>query len=151
MQFPPAPPTVTNTYVAPTQSGYNQNTNNGNRGRYNNHQGGHGRGGNNQESNQRSNPAHPIKHYENWFYCFSCGFDAPHESSGCTRQKMGHIATLTRDQKIADMSKPPNMQQFTNASHAGHHKRFLPSQAAATANGYPQYQRNQSNHPLWKD
>jgi hypothetical protein len=42
--------------------------------------------------------------------------------------------------KVADMHLPPDQQRYVNASHAGHHKRFLPSQAAA--NGYPQYQRD---------
>jgi hypothetical protein len=42
--------------------------------------------------------------------------------------------------KIADMRLPFEQQQYRNASHDGHHKRFLPSQAMA--NGYPQYQRD---------
>ena len=42
--------------------------------------------------------------------------------------------------KIADMNKPAEQQQYPYASHAGHHKRFLPSEAAK--NGYPQYQRD---------
>jgi hypothetical protein len=134
---PPAP-----TGYTQQNNGYNNNGGGGNRGRNNNRRNGRGgRGGNNQGGgNLRNNPAHPIKHYDNWFYCASCGFDTPHDSANCTRQRSGHIATLTRDQKIADMNKPPNAQQFPSASHAGHHKRFLPSQAAA--NGYPQYQRD---------
>eukprot|EP00956_Cyclotella_meneghiniana_P042186 scaffold248388_cov50-Cyclotella_meneghiniana.AAC.4 len=36
--------------------------------------------------------------------------------------------------KVADMHRPVDQQQYRQASHAGHHKRFLPSQAAA--NGY---------------
>jgi hypothetical protein len=42
--------------------------------------------------------------------------------------------------KIADMYLPAKQQRYRSASHAGHHKRFLPSQAAA--NGYPNYQRD---------
>ena len=31
--------------------------------------------------------------------------------------------------KIADMQRPVELQQYRNASHTGHHKRFLPTQA----------------------
>ena len=142
MQMPPPPPPPVG-YQQPT--GIQQNTNysggSNRRGR------GRGRGGRNNYGNnnynnatQRNNPPHPIKYYNNWFYCSSCGFDTPHESPACTRQRPNHNATLTREMKIADMHLPPNQQRYPNASHAGHHKRFLPSQAAA--NGYPQYQRD---------
>jgi len=157
--FPPPPPTiytnptmasnVTGTSMpmppppAPTQqTAYQQG------GTYNQSNRGRGRGGANRgggkNSNtgrgRQSNPQHPIKRYNNWFYCASCGFDTPHESANCTNPKNWHVPFLTRDMKIADMNRPAEQQQYRSASHAGHHKRFLPSQAAA--NGYPQYQRD---------
>jgi hypothetical protein len=136
--MPPAPqvPPATQQYVAPQQQTSYNNQYSGGRGRGRNG----GRGGRN--SGNRSNPPHPIKRYNNWFYCSTCGFDSPHESPNCTRHNNNgrHIPHLTRDMKIADMHLPLEQQQYRSASHTGHHKRFLPSQAAA--NGYPQYQRD---------
>eukprot|EP00804_Cyclotella_cryptica_P013523 CCRYP_017243-RA/>CCRYP_017243-RA protein AED:0.41 eAED:0.30 QI:0/0/0/1/1/1/5/0/1642 len=138
LQMPPPPPTLSTTQphtAAPTPQHYGNRTRN-----YRNNTTG-GRGRNNYTTlGQRNNPPHPIKRYNNWWYCYSCGFDTPHDGTSCTRQVPGHIAHLTRDQKIADMHLPVNQQRYCTASHAGHHKRFLPSQAAS--NGYPQYQRD---------
>eukprot|EP00804_Cyclotella_cryptica_P024589 CCRYP_001603-RA/>CCRYP_001603-RA protein AED:0.24 eAED:0.18 QI:0/0/0/1/1/1/2/0/837 len=136
--MPPPPPTmpITNPYFTTSQppqpyppqpytSRNRNNRNNGNRGRGRNNMTAQG---------PRNNPPHPVKRYNNWWYCFSCGFDTPHEGTSCTRQATGHLAHLTREQKIADMHLPIEQQRYRNASHAGHHKRILPSQAAA--NGY---------------
>eukprot|EP00804_Cyclotella_cryptica_P001830 CCRYP_018403-RA/>CCRYP_018403-RA protein AED:0.65 eAED:0.23 QI:0/0/0/1/1/1/2/0/799 len=133
--MPPPPPTMSTNQpynTTPTPQHYGSRTrtyrNNTNRGRGRN---------NSTTSGQRNNPPHPIKRYNNWWYCYSCGFDTPYDGTSCTRQVPGHIAHLTRDQKIAVMHLPVHQQQYRTASHAGHHKRFLPSQAAA--NGYPHH------------
>ena len=135
---PPPPPAQYQQYAAPPQQNtqYNQSYGGGsNRGRNNRSKGGRGAA-----NAQRSNPPHPVKRYNNWWYCYSCGFDTPHEGNACTRQATGHNSHLTREMKVADMHRPADQQQYRQASHSGHHKRFLPSQAAA--NGYPQYQRD---------
>jgi hypothetical protein len=142
--MPPPPPTtpVANPYYTTPQPTppYNPQPYMG-RNRNNRNNGGRGRGrSNSQTHGPRNNPPHPVKRYNNWWYCFSCGFDTPHEGNACTRQATGHLPHLTREQKIADMHLPIDIQRYRHASHAGHHKRILPSQAAA--NGYPQYQRD---------
>jgi hypothetical protein len=116
------------------QTSYNQSGGRGN-GRNNRNN-----GGRNNNSSRRSNPQHPVKQYNNWFYCYSCGFNTPHEGHSCTHRKTGHMSNLTREMKIADMHLPAEQQRYCSASHAGHHKCFFPSQAAA--NGYPNYQRD---------
>jgi hypothetical protein len=136
MAMPP-PPQQSSQYYAPPQqqTSYNQNNGGGrNRGRNSD---GRGQGNN---SNRRNNPQHPVKRFNNWLYCSSCGFDTSHDGNSCTNRKNWHVPSLTRDMKIADMHRPLEQQQYRSCSHAGHHKRFLPSQAAA--NGYPQYQRD---------
>ena len=154
--YPPAPPAMPNMYAynmtpvpathcpPPPPPARNTNYNGGNNGYNNNRGGGRGNGRNSNNRGRsnngrgRNNTPHPVKRYENWFYCSSCGFDTAHQSNACDRQKMGHIPNLTREMKIHDMYQPEHLQQYRNASYAGRHKTILPSQAAA--NGYPQYQ-----------
>eukprot|EP00804_Cyclotella_cryptica_P004371 CCRYP_006794-RA/>CCRYP_006794-RA protein AED:0.43 eAED:0.30 QI:0/0/0/1/1/1/2/0/589 len=128
--MPPPPPTLSTTQpynTTPTPQHYGSRThsyrNNTNRGRGRN---------NSTSSGQRNNPPYPIKRYNNWWYCYSCGFDTPHDGTSCTCQVPGHMAHLTRDQKIADMHLPVHQQQYRTASHAGHHKPFLPSAIPST-------------------
>eukprot|EP00804_Cyclotella_cryptica_P030452 CCRYP_008526-RA/>CCRYP_008526-RA protein AED:0.71 eAED:0.41 QI:0/0/0/1/1/1/2/0/324 len=143
VHMPPPPPTLSTTqpYAAPPQhQHYNPQAYRG-RNCSNHNSGGWGRGRNNTVMpGQRNNPPHPIKRYNNWWHGSSCGFDTPHDGNSCTRQAPRHLTHLTRDHKIADMHLPLEQQWYRNASHAGHHKRILPSQAVA--NGYPQYQRD---------
>ena len=137
MPMPPAPPTPTQQqyYALPQQKAYNNYN-----GRCRGCNGGRGCGGCNNNAAQQNNPPHPIKRYNHWWYCYSCGFGTPHEGHLCTRQAAGHIPSLTWDQKIAEMHLQPDQQQYRNASYAGHHKHFLPLQAAA--NRYLHYQQD---------
>ncbi len=67
----------------------------------------------------------PIKRFNNWNYCFSCGFDVEdgHTSATCPRdwRKTGHQEGCTRQ----------NVQQYIAAGHAasikGQHKNQLPA------------------------
>jgi len=142
MPPPPPPPThATQPYQPMQQQNYYNNTGNrSSRRGYGSGGYGRGRGRRNNTSGQQKNPPHPVQRHNNWCYCYSCGFDTPHEGHSCDKRNTSHMPTLTREMKIADMNRPIEQQQYCNASHAGHHKRFLPSQAAI--NRYPQYQRD---------
>ncbi len=135
MSMPPEPPAPTQQqyYAPPQQQAYN-NYNGGCHGR----NGGRGHERCNSNAVQQNDPPHPVRRYNNWWYCYSCGFNAPHEGHLCPRQASGHIPSLAREKKISDMHRQPDQQQYHNALHASHRKHFLPLQAAA--NGYPQYQ-----------
>lgn len=69
-------------------------------------------------------PPNPIKRYNNWNYCYSCGFDVEdgHTSQTCPPawRKHGHQVGCTRD----------NVQQYLAAGHtprmSGQHKTQLP-------------------------
>ena len=80
-------------------------------------------GGNIQQPGTRR-PPNPIKRFNNWNYCYSCGFDVEdgHTSQTCPPawRKVGHQVGCTRD----------NVQQYLTAGHtprmSGQHKTQLP-------------------------
>ena len=70
----------------------------------------------------RSTP-NPNKYYNNWNYCFSCGYDIPswHTSTTCNNRKRNHQVGCTRQ----------NVAQYEAAGHicskVGIHKNILPT------------------------
>eukprot|EP00804_Cyclotella_cryptica_P009929 CCRYP_017362-RA/>CCRYP_017362-RA protein AED:0.45 eAED:0.27 QI:0/0/0/0.5/1/1/2/0/554 len=56
-----------------------------------------------------STPPNPVKYYNNWNICFSCGFDVEcwHTSTTCRNKKPGHQDGCTRE----------NAQEYKDASH----------------------------------
>ena len=69
-----------------------------------------------------STPPNPVKYYNNWNMCFSCGFDVEgwHTSATCRNKKHGHQDGCTRE----------NAQAYKDAGHKvtwrGAHKTTLP-------------------------
>ena len=69
-----------------------------------------------------STPPNPVKYYNNWNMCFSCGFDVEgwHTSATCRNKKQGHQDGCTR----------ANAQAYKDAGHKvtwrGAHKTTLP-------------------------
>ena len=78
----------------------------------------------NPQQSTMARPPNPIKRFNNWNYCFSCGFDVEdgHTSQTCPVgwRKIGHQVGCTRD----------NVQQYITAGHkprlSGQHKSQLP-------------------------
>ena len=83
----------------------------------NNNQGGGGYG---------RNQPNPYKRHNNWYYCYSCGYDVDHESPGCQYQRAHHQVGCTR----------ANVDAYEAAGHrpsrAGKHKTILPDYNAGS-------------------
>lgn len=62
----------------------------------------------------------PVKRHNNWYYCFSCGYDTDHEGHNCPwdMRKPNHNPSVTR----------VNAHLFPGASLKGAHKTILPGQ-----------------------
>jgi hypothetical protein len=43
-----------------------------------------------------SAPMNPVKRHNNWYYCWSHGFDVDHESHQCMDRRWGHQDGATR-------------------------------------------------------
>jgi hypothetical protein len=41
-------------------------------------------------------PMNPVKRHNNWYYCWSHGFDVDHESHQCMERRWGHQDGATR-------------------------------------------------------
>ena len=67
---------------------------------------------------RQSYPQHPVKRYENWWYCHSCGCDVDHESANCPRPRQGHMWNATRNNRMGGCNKQ-------------NHKTTLPSQVGS--------------------
>jgi hypothetical protein len=84
-------------------------------------------GGNTQTTGGIPSAPNPVKRFNNWNYCFSCGFDVEdnHTSQTCPAhwRRAGHQQECTRN----------NAQQYAAAGHTpsmrGQHKNQLPSAA----------------------
>eukprot|EP00804_Cyclotella_cryptica_P003417 CCRYP_018563-RA/>CCRYP_018563-RA protein AED:0.22 eAED:0.19 QI:0/0/0/1/0.33/0.25/4/0/1155 len=77
-----------------------------------------------------STPPNPVKYYNNWNMCYSCGFDVEgwHTSATCHNKKQGHQDGCTRE----------NAQAYKDAGHKvtwrGAHKTTLPGGATDSEN-----------------
>lgn len=90
-----------------------------NQGQYNQQQ--QQQGGQGQNFYQNQNQQNPVKRHDNWFYCWSHGFDVDHDSMHCMNQKWGHQIHATRNNCMGGCQ-------------AKKHKTVLPSQASGYNN-----------------
>ena len=76
----------------------------------------------NQQARRAATPPNPYKRFDNWNYCYSCGYDVDHTSQTCQYRKWGHQEGCTRQ----------NAEAYEQAGHrpskAGKHKTMLPHQ-----------------------
>ena len=77
--------------------------------------------GQEQQRGRRNNQLNYYKYHNNWYVCYSCGFDVDHESHQCQNRKPTHRDDFTRQ----------NFQEFANQKwpfcRKGMHKKYLPA------------------------